>query len=387
MKKIYYFFASALVLGMSACGGGDNNTIEPTPTPTPEPTTDDVEVSISTADIEFKANVTTEFASSYKMNVFAKMGSTLTSDDLATGVVATYDGAKWSMSPSVYVNSTKDSYSGRYAFIYAVSPYDASYTKVDAIPVDMSKQVDLMYSGAAVTASPTTPTVKLTMKHALSLLTFNIVPVNYSGSGTLTNIKIDGENVYNTGTMDASTGKITLGSIGSISASQNKAITAGGWKSDLPGLWALPFNTKAGDVNISFTIDNKTYDLVLPETEMKYGYQYIFRMAITNNGLEFDPSKTETRSLNVLTEETPEFLGYGKVEITASGSWLNTPEFTGDAVFGTITTPNQTISYSSAVKVEGLSNGNTVVAESWNSTGFEIETLDGIDTIDLTQYE
>lgn len=367
-------------MGLASCGGNDDP--DPGKVDPNTPNSDDVEVTISTASVEFKASVLTEYSSSSKMNIFAKTYGRIDAPNIVDGVCATYDGTTWTMSPKVYINSDQKN-----AFVYAVSPYDANYTDPAAIPVDMNKQVDLMYSGAYVPASLTSPNIKLTMKHALSLLTFNIVPVNYSGSGTLKNIKIEGENVYATGTMDASTGKVTLGTVGSVSASQNKAIADGGWKSDLPGMWALPFNTKAGKVNITFTIDNKTYELVLPETEMKYGYQYIYRMALTNNGLEFDPSQTETRSLNVDTDVTPEFLNYGKIQLTASGSWLNTPTMTGDAVFGTISTPTENVSYESSIQVSNLSVGNTVVIETWNSTGFEIESLDGIDTIDLTQYE
>ncbi|MCC8120384.1 MAG: fimbrillin family protein [Bacteroidales bacterium] len=379
MKKIYYFLAFTMAMGMAACS--DDDVVAPN-IPNHAYTGDDIEVSISTTDIEFKSSVTTEFSSSTKMNIFAKTYGQVSAPDIVSGICATYDGANLTMEPKILMNNDQKN-----AFIFAVAPYDASYTDAAKIPVDMNKQIDLMYSGAYVPASLTSPSVKLTMKHALSLLTFNIVPVNYSGSATLKNIKIEGENVYATGTMDVSTGKITLGEVGAVSASQDKAVADGGWKSDLPGIWALPFNTKAGDVKITFTIDSKTYQLTLPETEMKYGYQYIYRMALTNNGLEFDPSMTEMRSLNVDTDETPEFVGYGKIQILTSGSWINTPYFTGDAVFGTITTPSQNISYESAIKLDGLSSGNTVIVESWNSEGFEIETLDGIDTIDLTQYE
>lgn len=383
MKKIYYLFASLLAFGMVACGGSDDPKVpDNNGGGSGNESSDDVEVKITTATIEFKANVLTEFGSQHKMNIYPKTYSRIDAPNIVDGVCATYDGNTWTMSPSVKINSSQKN-----AFVYAVSPYDASYTNASAIPIDMNKQIDLMYSGSYVPASLTTPTVKLTMNHALSLLTFNIVPINCNG-GTLKNIKIDGENVYTTGTMDASTGKVTLGSTGAVSAAQNKAIADGGWTSDLPGIWALPFNTKAGDVTVTFTIDNKTYDLILPETEMKYGYQYIYRLTLTQNGLEFDPSMTDSRSLNVDTDETPEFALYGMITVTASGSWMHSPYFHGNAVFGSIVTPSKTISYNdSSVTLEGLSSGNTILVETWNSTGFEIESLDGIDVIDMTQYE
>lgn len=104
--------------------------------------------------------------------------------------------------------------------------------------------------------------------------------------------------------MDASTGKITLKDKGEVKASFDKTVANGGFKNDIPGLWTLPFNTKAGVVTLTAVIDGKTFQVNVPEVEVKQGWQYIFRLALTNSGLEFDPSKTETLSLNVTTDGT-----------------------------------------------------------------------------------
>ena len=120
---------------------------------------------------------------------------------------------------------------------------------------------------------------------------------------------------------------------------------------------------------------------------MKTGWQYIFRLVLTNRGLECDPSKTETISLNVTTDEAQSFQLYGKIEITAGGSSVVTPTLAGDAVFGTVSTPSKSFSYEGDTEVDGLRAGDKVTVESWNSTGFTISTLDGVSKIDLSAYE
>ena len=377
MKKIYYSLLIAASAALSACSDSKSDTPDQ-PTSTTKP--GDVEVTISTASIETKA-AKLEFASTDKMNVFAKIYNDPTSDDIATGICATYDGSKWDLSPKVYINPDGQ----KLAFVYAVSPYDAAYTNIKELPIDLAKQVDVLYSGTAVAASTTSPGAKLKMKHALSLATFNIVPVNYNGTGTLTSLTVSGDGIYKSATLDGTTGKFTDEEAGSVSGSFTRNVENGGWKSNIPGLWVLPFTTKGAVVTLEAVIDGKTYSVEMPEVEMKQAYQYIFRLALTNNGLEFDPSKTESISLNVDTDQAQEFALFGRLGITLSGSGAVAPVFNGDNVFGTTTFGGSAYSYKPLFEITATSG--TAVVESWNSTGVEFTTLEGIDAIDFTEYE
>lgn len=374
MKKIYSKFLIILALvSFASCGEKD--------TPEQPNITEGVALCISTANIQTKSAVL-EYGSGATMNVFAKTYNDATAPDIQAGVKATFDGSQWTMEPPVYLSEAQ-----AVAFVFAVSPYDASYTDLKNIPVDLSKQVDLMYSGPSVAASKTSPNVKLKMNHALSLLSFNIVPVNYSGAGNLTSLAINGENVYNSATMDGSNGKIQLKDKGEVKNSFNRTVEKGGWKTDIPGLWTLPFNTKVGAVTLTAVIDGKTFESIIPEAEVKQGWQYIFRLALTNSGLEFDPTKTETLSLNVTTDEQQDFEGYGKIVITASGSSLTAPTVNGDAVFGTIAYPSGHTSYTDGKQVDNLNSGDQVTVEAWNSNGFVLQSLEGIGVIDISAYE
>lgn len=378
MKKIYYVMLAAIAATTFSC---KDKTDEPTPGPGTNDNPDAVEVTIATTEIETKAAVT-EFKASDEMNIFAKTYARIDAPNIIDNVKATYDGSKWTMSPAVKIDQQQKN-----AFLFAVSPYDASYTDAQKIPVDIAKQVDLMYSGSYVPASLTSPAVKLTMKHALSLLSFNIIPVNFSGAGSLKSIKLEGDIFYTTGTMDVSNGKITKGSTGAVTVNTNANVADGGWKNNIPGVWAIPFNTKAGTVNITFNIDGKEYNLTVPEVEMKQGFQYIFRLVLTNNGLEFDPSKTETISLNVTTDTAQSFEGYGLISLQTGGSALTLPSLFGDNVFGTINTSTKSMPYEPSISLNSVSAGQTIIIESWNSTGVNFDSLEGIDTIDLSQYE
>lgn len=379
MKKIYSKFLVSLALVAFASCGEKDSPVAPENKPGAE--NGGVALGVATAEIQTKAAVL-EYGNGSTMNIFAKTYNDAKAPDIVEGVKATYDGATWKMDPPVYLSDAQT-----VAFVFAVSPYDASYVDAKNIPVDLSKQVDLMYSGPSVAASKTSPNVRLRMNHALSLLSFNIVPVNYAGAGNLTSLAINGENVYNYGTMDASSGKVQLVEKGEVKNSFNRSVENGGWKSDIPGLWTLPFNTKTGAVTLTAVIDGKTYEAVIPEVEVKQAWQYIFRLALTNSGLEFDPTKTETISLNVTGDEQQQFEGYGKIVLTASGSALTAPTIQGDAVFGTIASPTSHYSYTDNKRVEGLNSGDQVTVEAWNSDGFTLQSLEGVGTIDISSFE
>jgi hypothetical protein len=345
-------------------------------------TVDDGSVAVSiTTTVTTKANVVTDLTSGAKMNIFAKTYGRVDAPNMVDGVVAVNNGGTWTFTPEVRIKS------GQNAFLYAVSPYDASYTDAAKIPVDITKQVDLLYSGEYVPASYNTHVVKVTMKHALSLVSLNIASQGYSGTGTLTSVSITGDNVYTKGTMDVSTGKITGTGKDQATVSYSKNITSSGWKSDLPGYWVIPFNNKSQAASLTAVIDGKTYVVPMPEVEMRTGFQYIFRLVLTNNGLAFIPSQTESVSLNVSSDEMEEMVGYGLINFTFTGTEFTFPYFTGDNVYGTIISGTNSASYSIGGKMTLTATGSkTVSVETWNSTGFEISSLENIDGIDISAY-
>ena len=133
MKHLKFtILALGLTMFYSCSSGGEDE-------PKPSPSDGDVMVTIST-EILTKANVTTAFTSGDAMNVFPKTYGKIDAPNRVDNVKATLSGTNWSMSPEVKISK------GENAFIYAVAPYNAAYTDATAIPVDVSQQIDLLYS-------------------------------------------------------------------------------------------------------------------------------------------------------------------------------------------------------------------------------------------------
>lgn len=372
--------ALLVVALMTACSdkGGDSPDTGNTGTPDDDQT---VAVGITT-EVITRANVTTEFTSGAEMNIYPKTYGRLDAPNMVENVKATMGASGWTIAPEIRIKK------GQNAFLYAVAPFNAAYTDPAAIPVNVTEQVDLLYSGEYVPASFTTHNVKLNMKHALALATFNIASQGYSGAGTLTSLGISGEEVYTSGKMNVSTGKITVEGKDPLNVGVSNTVAAGGWNSDLPRLWVIPFSTKGKPATLTAVIDGKSYVIDFPEVEMRTGFQYVFHLVLTNTGLVFIPSMTETVSLNVADDAMEAMEGYGVLKFGFTGSTFTFPYFTGDNVFGTILPASGAgASYAIGGSLD-LATPDTkdIVVETWNSTGFELNNLEGIESIDISGY-
>ena len=332
-----------------------------------------------------EAQVTTELGEAATMNVFVKTGSSLSSVDYKQGVKATYQNGDWSLSPSVEFTDQNNA-----LFVFAVSPFKASGS-FDPLryPVDVTEQVDVLYSGSAAAANYTQgiTTARLTMKHALAMATFNISKSSYVGEGKLTALSVNGESVFTEGDLDISTGNITGTNRKAFSVAFDKTIDAAGWKSDLPSMWLIPTSTKAAEATLSATIDGKTYEVTFPQVDIRGGFQTIFHLILSPNGLVFRPDQTETVSLNQGTDDPQLAQLYGQLVFKVNAAEFKFPSFTGDNVFGNIVAGSTMLNYAIGGKVL-LSAGTTtdVVVETWNSTGFSLDSLEGIESIDISQY-
>ncbi len=339
-----------------------------------------------TTEVFTKADVTIEHKDGDAMNIYAKQYNSVEAADLVSGVKATMNAGKWTTSPEVRLSK------GQVAFLYAVSPYDASYTNPKQIPVKLDKQVDLLYSGAAAPASFTSNTVKLTLRHALTLASFNIARQGYTGAGRVSQITIAGNRVFSDGTLDVATGKITGTAKNTVSQTFNATIPENGFEKDFPSMWLIPFSTQnaseADATSFDITIDGKSYHLQIPAADLNTGYQTIFHLVLTANSLQFIPSRTQQISLNQDTDTFEQPEGYGLVRFTVEGENWEQPLFLGSDVFGSILWDNDMATYDGKTALQFATGGtHTVSAETWNSTGFEINSMAGVSEIELADYE
>lgn len=373
MRKISYIIWTGMVVLLQACSSDSNEDI-----PVVENT---VNVEIET-DILTRAEVTTSFTNGNEMNVWAKTYNKVDAPNLIDNIKGTYSNGKWETVPKITLNE------GERTFIYAYAPYSSLITDLTQIPVDISAQQDVLYSGNAVPVSYTSYKAKLTMKHALSLFTLNISNQGYEGAGHLQSISLHGDKVYTAGTLHIETGKITGTSQEPITVPANQTVTPQGWNKDLPRIWTIPFSTKVETAFLKAQIDGKEYQSRLPEVEMKSGYQYIFHLVLTPNGLEFIPDQTQAISLNQESDqlEVPE--GHGVLRFVHNTESFELPAFSGGNVFGIVTWGDGTTeSYRAGGNhLYGTSEEKEILIESWNSTGFELKSLTGVATIDISQY-
>ncbi len=372
MEKKYLTLACTL-LALSACGDDQ--------APEENPGDSKVDVIIQT-EVQTKATVVTALDDGSEMNLYAKTYGDVAAPDFVEGIKAVRENGVWSMTPAVRLAQ------GEKTFLYAVSPYAAANTNPAAVAIDIARQQDVLYSGTYVPVTYTTHTANLVMKHALSLVSFNVSQYSYDGKGLLQTLEVAGEGIYVKGTMNISTGKITGSETGVLSISADKQIQPDGWTDNLPQTWSIPFTNKTEKVRFKATIDGKTYETVFPEIEMKNGYQYIFHMVLTSHGLAFVPNQTETIPLNQENDEMKPLELYGLLQIDGRGATTFTaPRFLGDNIFGNITWgDNTTDSYAIGLQHEYTSGTWQCVFETWNSTGFELDDIAGIEVIDISRY-
>lgn len=382
MNKLLLYCAFPLLACFCACSS-DNEPDMPKPTPggNGEGGTE-VVVSIST-EILTKSEPIIQFSDGDKMAIFAKIYGRVDAPNIVENVIGTYKNGSWTLEPPITLSE------GGKAFIYAYYPYMDGRDKLAALPIETIQQQDILYSGAFVPVTYTTHKARLIMKHALSLVSLNITAQGYSGKGELQSLIISGEDVYNKGTLNVSSGKIVGVEKGGTELKNiQKVITNTGWNEELPRIWQIPFSTKIKTVTLNAIIDGKQYQCNFPEVEMKSGFQYIFRLVLTDYGLEFIPTQTITISLNQDSDEPKMLEGYGLLKIYHDKSTIQTPFMLGDNVFGTIKWGDD-FSDSYAFDKEHdytIIGDKEIILETWNSTGFELKDINGVNAIDITDY-
>lgn len=363
--------ATAAFTGCSSSNDGPDN-------PTPTPTTG-TKLTVAT-EVITKATHVNELVTGQQMNVYVKKSRSLKAEDLVPNVMGERGGdGIWKLTPEVYLPKE-----ATVAYFYAAYPYNSAATDPEKYPVDMNAQADVLYSGDAYTCSHQTTTARLRMKHALAMLCFNVDASSYSGTGNVTAIAVEGEKIMTKGTMDVVKGTVTPVAFGKVTGKADCNVKNKGAN---PNIWVTAFQTTASPATLTLTIDGKEYSATFPDVTVANEYQYGFHLMLTDNGLVFRPGDAEKISLNEGIDEMETPLMYGLVGITTTASELTFPIFTGDGVFGTAKSGSDMANYSAggSIKLNG-SGSKKVSIETWNSTGFKIPSVVGIEEIDISNY-
>lgn len=340
------------------------------------------EVSFTT-EVQTRAlpNVITMLENGDAMTVFMAENNTIGTAQQSRHAQFSCQNNVWKGTPSVVLES------GEKTYLYAVYPYQETVDKPDAIPVELGSQTDYLYSGNGVAASYEQPNVKLTMKHALSVLAFNIRNDNYGGEGKLQKISISGKPVYTSGTLNVSSGTIKGEVSGMYSQSCDIDIQTNGWEENLPGFFCIPLSSSGTNVTLSFKIDGDEYACMLPKSGIGGGIKYIFYLSLTEQGLRIFPEQTKQISLNT-NSDSMVIPGYSLLKITHDNNFFTLPSLKGEGVVGTVLWGDgldEDYGASSEHLYENAQT-HTVVMETWGTKEISLPNLVGVSEIDLSEF-
>lgn len=371
MKNSQYILLVSLCTMMVACGSDDKN----------ESGDKSVKVEVTfTTDVQTRAltEVTTSLTDGKEMTLFVtrRIGS----ENQTDACKAVCDNGVWKGRPAVELEP------GQNASLHAVYPYQQN-VNLKEVPIEISSQTDYLFSGSGVAVSHTTPNGKLTMKHALSILSFNIKNDGYDGEGRLRKIVIDGKTFYTEGILNATTGEVKGVKIGAFERACDKVIVQGGWTEDMPDIFCIPFISNGANTEVTFGIDETEYSVRLPEQEVVVGSKYIFALSITNQGLTVFPDQTKKILLNVDTD-VMKVDSYGLLKITHTKRIFTLPTLIGEGLNGTVRWGDGTDDYYSSGFVHGYEYERTydVALDTWGAEEVTIPNLRGIAEIDLSGF-
>ncbi len=278
MKTISFIAAIAATMVLMSCSKSEQEVL----------TTSDSELNIKTSFGEIQTRTTiSDFPDQAAIGLFITNGTLgMNYDNIAdnANVKSLYDGGTWRQTPTVYLSPAN-------ATVFAYYPYVSSNNNGAAIPIEHNTQTDYLYGTHAPGQSnvnSSNPSVNLIMRHALSLLQFNINKNTYTGPGLLTEIEICNEAgktaLFSEGLLNISTGNIAN------IPTKNQAVVVNG-SYTLPAtvsMLVLPVisNISTGDILINLTIDSKKYTLpVQANTKWEQGKVNVYNLILRGKDL------------------------------------------------------------------------------------------------------
>ncbi len=245
--------------------------------------------------------------------------------------------------PEWWTSQTPIILSSKEGKLYSYYPYAEGDANKDAkaIPVNVAAsqgtgisdgtkddvQPDYMYGSVISPVSNKTGHVDIEMNHALAMVSFKFVRNTYPGDGKITRIELknkDGGTYVKNGaaTMHIGTGDITGGTAGSVYCLPNTVLTDLTASEDIPHMLVYPNATDLGegDVILSITMDDKTYEIALPNelsaTSDVYawtkGNNYVYTLNMNGYGFGADDED-----------------GRDDIDVTIA-QWIEQPAASGD---------------------------------------------------------
>lgn len=189
----------------------------------------------------------------------------------------TVDGINWQFSPSdIMLSATEGT-------LYAYYPYDYYTYDLKAVGLKATSNTDYMFATSRSGVSNSNPDVVLTMNHALSLINFVIkkAAINgYSGTGEITNVKIEGETVAAEGTMDITNNGYISATPAPVFYSTDLSLTG----TNSGEVFAVPTGTTSS-VKFSVLMDGQVFTATTEPVKLLQGHQYTYSLTMYNKGM------------------------------------------------------------------------------------------------------
>lgn len=185
--------------------------------------------------------------------------------------VSSNSGQTWTASTPILLTGTK-------AKVYAYYPYSSSVTNIEAIPIDVTQNQDVMWATPYSGAYNASPTATLPMNHALSVIRFSLSKGDYSGAGNITSITIKGDCMAKTGSLNAKTGAVTPTDAGAeIDLGVTKTVTTAAQTVEQ---LVIP-TTASGNISVTIQMDDKTFEAtssapITPTQSKAYKFGLVF---------------------------------------------------------------------------------------------------------------
>lgn len=284
MKKQYIY--SAFILTAVLCAGCAKE-FENT---TDERDSSAIELSSVSTDPMTKAVITgTSFTTDEAaagIGLFLLDGSGNAYGSNPTNVKYTFSSDKWTAASPLRVGGTAGT-------LYGYYPYSSTVTDITAIPVASSVNgTDYLYGSIAEITSAKAKSESLTLSHALTRLriTFKL-DKSFVGSGVLSSLTIEGDGIAASGTLDATTGKITATKSTFTVSGLNASISTGLTEDCL----VVPADAKDAPqaITLRFTVDGKAYKVDLTDglaVKLQSGIQTDINLTVKNTSVSIDDS-------------------------------------------------------------------------------------------------
>lgn len=232
-------------------------------------------------------------------------------------------------------------------------PYDASQTTAGKLnlpamvrPADGSKDL----SSARFQADSHTKDISLTLTQLYTRLSVTFVKIadaEYTGTSSLTALKLEGAGVYPTATYTFADGAYTYGNTTGYTATLNPAVTITGVNAAAADatkvdLLLPPYQTLTQDLTFTVTVDTKEMKIVIPKAKLNNtltaGKQYNITVKLKPTALVLDENSikiTEWDSRTAFNEEAKmengpiEYVDIGLDFVIAPGNLIATADGNG----------------------------------------------------------